>query len=107
MLSSVLNSDRAIRVNIAIMRTFVKLRAMVIDNAVLAHRPLFGVREISRDFLVDFMFQLDHEECNNLKSQIVTSNAEKRRGSVKSLTSWCAARSLTCRPSHASLLGGL
>jgi len=38
MLSSVLNSDRAIKVNIAIMRTFVKLRRMVIDNEVLAHK---------------------------------------------------------------------
>jgi len=36
--ASVLNSDRAIKVNIAIMRTFVKLRRMVIDNEVLAHK---------------------------------------------------------------------
>jgi hypothetical protein len=32
MLSSVLNSDRAIRVNIAIMRAFVKLREMMLAN---------------------------------------------------------------------------
>ena len=35
MLSSVLNSDRAIQVNIQIMRTFSKLRQMLMDNAEL------------------------------------------------------------------------
>ncbi|HXV19817.1 MAG TPA: ORF6N domain-containing protein [Desulfuromonadales bacterium] len=38
MLSSVLNSDRAIEVNIRIMRTFVKLREMIASNAELARR---------------------------------------------------------------------
>jgi DNA-binding PadR family transcriptional regulator len=38
MLSSVLNSDRAIRVNIAIMRAFVKLRQMLETNRELARR---------------------------------------------------------------------
>lgn len=35
MLSSVLNSKRAVEVNIAIMRTFVKLREILADNALL------------------------------------------------------------------------
>jgi hypothetical protein len=38
MLSSVLNSERAIRVNIEIMRAFVRLRRMVASNAELARR---------------------------------------------------------------------
>ena len=38
MLSSVLNSDRAIRVNIAIMRAFVKLRRMLETNRELARK---------------------------------------------------------------------
>ncbi len=38
MLSSVLNSDRAIRVNIAIMRAFVKLRLMLDTNRELAQK---------------------------------------------------------------------
>ena len=38
MLSSVLNSDRAIRVNIAIMRAFVKLRQMLETNRDLARK---------------------------------------------------------------------
>ena len=38
MLSSVLNSDRAIKVNIAIMRTFVKLRQTLESNRELAQK---------------------------------------------------------------------
>jgi len=38
MLSSVLNSDRAIEVNIQIMRAFVKLREMLSSNKELAHK---------------------------------------------------------------------
>ena len=38
MLSSVLNSDRAIEVNIAIMRAFVQLRKMIASNAELARK---------------------------------------------------------------------
>jgi len=33
MLSTVLNSERAIKVNVAIMRTFVRLRQMLASNA--------------------------------------------------------------------------
>ena len=38
MLSSVLNSERAIQVNIAIMRAFVKFRKMIADNKELSHK---------------------------------------------------------------------
>ena len=38
MLSSVLRSDRAIRVNIAIMRTFVRLRALIASHKDLARK---------------------------------------------------------------------
>lgn len=38
MLSSVLNSDRAVKVNIAIMRVFVHLRDMAASNRILAKR---------------------------------------------------------------------
>lgn len=38
MLSSVLNSERAVRVNIAIMRVFVKLREMLSTHKELAHK---------------------------------------------------------------------
>jgi hypothetical protein len=38
MLSSVLKSDRAVQVNIQIMRTFVRLRELLASNAELNHR---------------------------------------------------------------------
>jgi hypothetical protein len=38
MLSSVLHSSRAVQVNIAIMRAFVRLREMLLTNAVLARK---------------------------------------------------------------------
>ncbi len=38
MLSSVINSPRAIEVNIAIMRTFVKMRQWIMNNEDLAHK---------------------------------------------------------------------
>lgn len=38
MLSSILNSEQAIKINIAIMRTFVKLREMLSSNKELAHK---------------------------------------------------------------------
>ncbi len=38
MLSSVLSSKRAVQVNIAIMRTFVKLRSMMTNHKALARR---------------------------------------------------------------------
>ena len=38
MLSSVLRSKRAVEVNIAIMRTFVKLREILADNALLRRK---------------------------------------------------------------------
>lgn len=38
MLSSVLRSQRAVQVNIEIMRTFIRLRQMLASNAELAHK---------------------------------------------------------------------
>ena len=46
MLSSVLNSERAIQVNIAIMRAFVKLRELMASNIELAKK----IKELERKF---------------------------------------------------------
>ena len=48
MLSSVLNSERAIQVNIAIMRAFVKLRSMLSANKELAHKLEHLERKIEK-----------------------------------------------------------
>ena len=54
MLSSVLNSERAIQVNIEIMRAFVKLRQMLSSNAVLSRRLNELERKYDRQFKVVF-----------------------------------------------------
>lgn len=54
MLSSVLRSDRAIEVNIAIMRTFVKLREMLETNKDLARKIAQLERKYDEQFKVVF-----------------------------------------------------
>jgi hypothetical protein len=54
MLSSVLNSERAIQVNIAIMRAFVKLREFLLTHKELAQKIEELERKYDRKFLVVF-----------------------------------------------------
>ena len=54
MLSSVLNSERAIHVNIEIMRAFVRLRQMVISNADLSSKLAELERKYDRQFRTVF-----------------------------------------------------
>lgn len=54
MLSSVLNSKRAVQVNIAIMRAFVRLRDMIASNKELARRLAELERKYDRQFKVVF-----------------------------------------------------
>jgi len=54
MLSTVLNSERAVLVNIEIMRAFVKLRQMLASNAELARRLDELERKYDRQFKVVF-----------------------------------------------------
>jgi hypothetical protein len=59
MLSSVLNSSRAVQVNIAIMRTFVKLREIMTSHAELAHK----IEEMEKKYDSQFsvVFDAIHE----------------------------------------------
>lgn len=54
MLSSVLKSERAVQVNIAIMRTFVKLREMIASHRDLARRLDALERKYDAQFKVVF-----------------------------------------------------
>jgi hypothetical protein len=54
MLSSVLNSDRAIEVNIQIMRAFVKLREMIASHKDLAHKLDALEKKYDENFKVVF-----------------------------------------------------
>jgi hypothetical protein len=53
-LSSVLRSDRAVKVNIAIMRTFVRLREMLLSNAELARKLAQLEKKYDAQFKVVF-----------------------------------------------------
>ncbi len=60
MLSGILNSERAVGVNIAIMRTFVKIRQILIEES-LSHR----VGEIEKG--TDKLFRIVFERLNTLE----------------------------------------
>jgi phage regulator Rha-like protein len=62
MLSSVLNSERAVQVNIAIMRAFVKLREMISTNKELAYRLERLERKIEKhDEEIKVIFEAIHQ----------------------------------------------
>ena len=54
MLSSVLRSDRAVEVNIQIMRTFVKLREILLEYSELSHRLDDMEKKYDRQFTIVF-----------------------------------------------------
>jgi len=72
MLSSVLNSKRAIQVNIQIMRTFTKLRQMLLDNEDL-RKELSELKQITED-----RFRVVFETLDQLLA--VESNPKKKIG---------------------------
>ncbi len=62
MLASVLNSERAIQVNIAIMRTFVKLRQIMATHKELAHKLASLERKIkAHDTQIRGIFDVIHQ----------------------------------------------
>jgi len=68
MLSSVLNSERAIQVNIVIMRAFVKLRQMLESNEELNRKFAAVIRKLA---LHDKYFMVVFDELKKLTSQPV------------------------------------
>src|SRR5208283_2334466 len=79
MLSSVLNSDRAIEINIQIMRVFTKLREMMISHKDLARK----IEDLERNFQEKFQ---EHDKkiiliFNAIKELLAgKEEAEKNRG---------------------------
>ncbi len=72
MLSSVLNSERAVQVNIAIMRVFVKLREMITSNKELAKR----LNEIEKTYDAQFRVVFDAIR------QLMEPPAPKKKGKI-------------------------
>ncbi len=70
MLSGVLNSSRAIQVNIQIMRAFVKLRQLMVSNAELAKK----IEALEKKY--DGQFQVVFEAIRQL---IIPVQTKKRR----------------------------
>lgn len=66
MLSSVLNSDHAIEVNIAIMRAFVKLRQMLESNEELNRKFAAVIRKLSTH---DKYFKVVFDELKKLTTE--------------------------------------
>lgn len=65
MLSGVLNSERAINVNISIMRTFTKIRSILINDEVLSKR----MHELEKG--TNKLFRLVFERLDTLDSEIL------------------------------------
>jgi hypothetical protein len=70
MLSGVLNSERAISVNISIMRTFTKMRAILLNDEVLSKR----MQELEKGTIK--VFRRVFERLDNVDDQIRTLKRE-------------------------------
>ena len=73
MLSSVLNSERAIQVNIAIMRAFVKLRQMLESNEQLNRKFAAVIRKLA---VHDKYFTVVFDELKKLSTQPAASRRQ-------------------------------
>ena len=71
MLSSVLNSERAIQVNIAIMRTFVKFREMLSTNKDLSQK----LNQLERKY--DHQFKIVFDAIRKLMTPESTTDRKK------------------------------
>ena len=74
MLSSVLNSERAVQVNIEIMRTFVRLRELIISNKELAKR----LDELEKKY--DSQFKVVFDAIRELMTPIAPPPKPRRIG---------------------------
>ncbi len=74
MLSSVLNSDRSVMVNISIMRTFIKLRSFLSIEASLPDK----VNELQKG--TNKLFKVVFERLDSLEEQITPKiNSERKK----------------------------
>jgi hypothetical protein len=94
MLSTVLNSERAIRVNIEIMRAFVRLRQMLVSNAQLARKLAELEKKYDTQFKVvfDAIRQLmTPPEPNKRKIGFLAKERAARYGSGRFNARWFRA----------------
>jgi protein subunit release factor A len=97
MLSSVLNSERAVQVNIAIMRAFVKLREILATNRELAQKfaelekrvgthdeQIQGILNAIRQLLIPPAPKPGREIGFHVRDEAAGSEARHRRGKARS-----------------------
>lgn len=76
MLSSVLNNDRAVEVNIAIIRTFIKMRAMISANKELSER----LNQLERKYNAQFKVVFNSiRELIDTKPKLIVEPSKKRK----------------------------
>lgn len=76
MLSSVLNSDRAVKVNIAIIRAFIRMRQMFVGNKELERK----LNELERRYDAQFKVVFNSiRQLINAAPKETTSSAPKKR----------------------------
>ena len=73
MLSGVLNSDRAIKVNVSIMRTFVKLRRALLSDESVADR----ISKIEKGS--DKLFRIVFERLDNIEGNIPSHSSKRKK----------------------------
>lgn len=77
MLSGILNSERAIRVNVAIMRTFVRIRQILLEES-LSHR----ITELEKG--TDKLFRIVFERLDTLETTVPNLPNKRRKIGIKS-----------------------
>ena len=78
MLSGILNSERAIKVNISIMRTFTKLRALLASEESLAQR----VQILEKG--ADKLFKIVFKRLDTLEQKIPSHDPDRKKIGLKS-----------------------
>ncbi len=89
MLSSVLNNERAIQVNIMIMRAFVRLRKMLASHVDLSHK----LEELEKKYDSQFRVVFDHSPVNGSERTSKKGN----RVSIKGETGYLFCKRMNCQ----------
>jgi hypothetical protein len=76
MLSGILNSDRAVRVNIAVMRTFIKLRQLLVQEAL-------SDRLTNLEKGTDKLFRVVFERLDNLDTELPILPKKRRKIGIR------------------------
>lgn len=76
MLSTVLNSKRAVKVNIEIMRAFVRLRELMISHKDIVHK----INSMEKKY--DHQFKVVFEAIRQLMKPSVSSPAQSKKGPI-------------------------